>query len=144
MLGELFFGIYYNLSIWYKLTDKTQWGAYFSITGCVVTVILIMLFVPAYGFTACAWAMFASNLLMMLMSYFVGQKKFPVAYNLKSALFYGVLAFFFYLAGMLPQIEPTVLRLGYRTILFLFFLAIIIKKDVPLSTLPVIGRYLKK
>jgi O-antigen/teichoic acid export membrane protein len=144
MLGELFYGIYYNLSIWYKLTDSTQWGAYFSIIGCSVTVVLIILFVPAYGFIACAWTMFACNLLMMLMSYFTGQKKFPVAYDLKSAIFYTVLTTVFYIAGMLPQIESTVLRLGYRTILFLIFLAIIVKKDFPLSTLPVIGRYFKK
>ena len=52
MLGELFFGIYFNLSVWYKLTDRTQWGAYFSTAGCVMTVAVIVLFVPHYGFMA--------------------------------------------------------------------------------------------
>ena len=56
MLGELFFGIYYNLSVWYKLTDKTKWGAYFSIIGCIMTIAIIIVFVPQYRFIACAWA----------------------------------------------------------------------------------------
>ena len=69
MLGELFFGIYFNLSFWYKLIDQTQWGAYFSTIGCVVTVLMIVLLAPVYGYMACAWASFASNLLMMILSY---------------------------------------------------------------------------
>ena len=131
MLGELFFGIYYNLSVWYKLTDRTRWGAYFSIIGCVMTVAIIIGFVPQYGFIACAWASSASNLLMMLLSYFIGQRKFPIPYNLRSAAFYGVIAAAFYLAGMLPQIESDILRLSYRTILLLIFIGIIIKRDLP-------------
>ena len=144
MLGELFFGIYYNLSVWYKLTDRTQWGAYFSITGCILTVVIIIGFVPEYGFIACAWASFASNLFMMLLSYFVGQKKFPIPYNLRSALFYGIIAVVCYSAGMLPQIESDILRLSYRTIILLIFICIIIKKDFPLSEIPFVGRYFKK
>ena len=53
MLGELFFGIYFNLSFWYKLIDQTQWGAYFSTIGCVVTVLMIVLLAPVYGYMAC-------------------------------------------------------------------------------------------
>ena len=144
MLGELFFGIYYNLSVWYKLTDKTKWGAYFSIIGCILTVTIIIIFVPRYGFIACAWASFTSNLLMMLLSYFIGQKKFSIPYNIRSALFYGVAATMFYFIGMLPQIESDVLRLLYRTVLLLIFIGIIIKKDLPLSEIPVIGKYFKR
>lgn len=77
MLGELFFGIYFNLSLWYKLIDQTRWGAYFSTIGCVATVSIILLFGPSYGYMACAWASFFCNLLMMLLSYFVGQKEIP-------------------------------------------------------------------
>jgi len=129
MLGELFFGIYFNLSIWYKLTDKTHWGAYFSTIGCILTVVIIICFVPRYGFIACAWASFASNLLMMLLSWVVGQKKYPIAYDLRSALFYGLLAAGFYLAGMLPQIDSFVLRLVYRSVLIILFIGIIYKKE---------------
>jgi hypothetical protein len=144
MLGELFFGIYYNLSVWYKLTDQTKWGAYFSIIGCALTVAIIIVFVPLYGFIACAWASFASNLLMMLLSYFIGQRKFPVPYNLRSALFYGIIAAIFYIAGMYPQIESDILRLIYRTAILLIFIGIIIKKDLPLSEIPIIGKRLKR
>jgi O-antigen/teichoic acid export membrane protein len=144
MLGELFFGIYYNLSIWYKLTDKTFWGAYFSIIGCVLTVAIIFVFVPHYGFIACAWALFTSNLVMMLLSYFVGQKKFPIAYNLRSALFYALVAAIFYALAMIPAIDSIILRLAYRTVILLIFIAIILKKDLPLSEIPVIGKHFKK
>jgi len=129
MLGELFFGIYFNLSFWYKLTDRTMWGAFFSSLGCVVTVVIIVLLVPRFGFIACAWASFASNLLMMMLSYFVGQKKFPVSYDLRSALFYGLLAAGFYLAGLLPQIDAVVWRLLYRSVLIILFIWIIFIKE---------------
>ncbi|MCC8154899.1 MAG: oligosaccharide flippase family protein, partial [Tannerellaceae bacterium] len=77
MLGEYFFGVYFNLSFWYKMIDQTQWGAWFSITGCVVTVSIILLFGPVYGYMACAWASFFCNLLMMFLSFIIGQKKYP-------------------------------------------------------------------
>ena len=123
MLGELFFGIYFNLSFWYKLIDQTQWGAYFSTIGCVVTVLMIVLLAPVYGYMACAWASFASNLLM------------------KSAVLYGLLAVAFYLAGMLPRIDSEILRLGYRTVLLLIFLVIVVKRDLPLGELPYVGKW---
>jgi len=143
MLGELFFGIYFNLSLWYKLTDETQWGAYFSLSGCVVTVLIIVLCAPVYGFMACAWASFVCNLLMMLLSYFVGQKKFPIPYDLKSAFTYFALAGILYVAGMLPDIESEVLRLLYRTVLLLVFIVFIVKRDFPLRELPYIGRFFR-
>ena len=131
MAGELFFGIYFNLSFWYKLTDQTRWGAYFSISGCVVTLSVILLFAPVYGYMACAWASFFCNLFMMLLSYFTGQKKFPISYDLKSAFIYFALTIVFYSAGMLPDIEPEGLRLLYRTVLLIAFLLIIIRRDFP-------------
>lgn len=140
MMGEFFFGIYFNLSFWYKLIDQTQWGAYFSTIGCVVTVLMILLLAPSYGYMACAWASFASNLLMMLLSYVIGQKKFPIRYDLKSAAIYGVLAAVIYVAGMYPTIESDWLRLGYRTLWLLLFVAVVVKRDLPLSDLPYIGR----
>ena len=143
MLGEFFFGIYFNLSFWYKLIDQTRWGAYFSTIGCAVTVLIIVFLAPIYGYMACAWASFASNLLMMVVSYVIGQKKFPIQYDIKSALFYGVLTVAFYLAGILPQIDSELLRLSYRTVLLLIYLSIVIKKDLPLSELPYIGKYFR-
>ncbi|MDR0743732.1 MAG: lipopolysaccharide biosynthesis protein [Tannerella sp.] len=144
MCGELFFGIYYNLSVWYKLTDQTKWGAYFSITGCITTVVILIGFVPHYGFIACAWASFVSNLLMMLLSYFIGQKKFPVAYDLRSAFLYGAIATLCFIAGMAPEIDSGILRWTYRTVILLIFVGIIIKKDFPLSKISFLGKYFKK
>ncbi len=144
MMGELFFGIYFNLSFWYKLIDQTHWGAWFSIAGCVVTVLIIVLFVPVYGYMACAWASFCCNFLMMILSYVVGQKKFPIPYDLRSALIYFFVAGVFFVAGMLPAIDSLVLRLIYRTALLAFFIVFIVKKDLPLKELPVVGCYFQK
>jgi O-antigen/teichoic acid export membrane protein len=144
MLGELFFGIYYNLSVWYKLIDRTQWGACFSIAGCAVTVAIIVGFTPRYGYIACAWASFASNLLMMLLSYFTGQKKYPVKYDLRSAFTYAVIAAICYVAGMTPQIDSLFLRLAYRTVILAVFFGIFIKKDLPPVEIPYVGKYFRK
>jgi O-antigen/teichoic acid export membrane protein len=144
MLGELFYGIYFNLSVWYKLTDRTLWGACFSAIGCVATVTMIVLLAPRYGFMACAWASFASNLLMMLLSYFMGQRKYPVAYDLRSAGLYGLLAAGLYAAGMCPSIGNIYLRLSYRTALWLFLAGFIIKKDLPLREIPWAGSRLEQ
>lgn len=144
MTGELFFGIYFNLSFWYKLTDQTHWGARFSIAGCVATVLIIVLFAPGYGYMACAWASFCCNLLMMILSYVVGQKKRPVPYDLRSALIYFSVAGLLFAAAMLPAIDSLVWRLIYRTALLAFFIVFIIKRDLPLKELPVVGRYFQK
>ena len=129
MLGEFFFGIYFNLSLWYKLIDQTEWGAYFSAAGCVATVAIIILFAPSYGYMACAWASFVCNLLMMVLSYFIGQKKFPIKYDLKSAATYFGLAAVLYALAMYPEIESEWLRLGYRTVLLLVYAGIVLKKE---------------
>jgi O-antigen/teichoic acid export membrane protein len=144
MLGELFYGIYFNLSVWYKLTDRTVWGARFSAIGCLVTIAMIVFLVPRYGFMACAWASFASNLLMMMLSYFTGQKKYPVAYDLRSAGLYGLLTAGLYAAGMCPTIENIFLRLSYRTALWLLLAGFIVKKDLPLQEIPYVGAYLER
>ncbi len=91
MMGELFFGVYFNLSLWYKLTDKTQWGAYMSLMGLVITLAINILFIPSYSYMACAWASFFANLVMMIVSYLLGQKHYPIKYDLKyAALFFSV------------------------------------------------------
>jgi peptidoglycan biosynthesis protein MviN/MurJ (putative lipid II flippase) len=143
MLGELFFGVYYNLSVWYKLTDETKWGAYFSIAGCLLTVSVILLFAPAFGYMACAWASFAGNLLMMVISYLVGQKKYPVSYDLRSAFIYFAVAAALFAAGMLPRIDALWMRLAYRSLL-LFLFVCVIGKGLPLREMPVTGKWLKR
>ena len=83
MAAEIMMGIYFNLSFWYKIIDKTIWGAVFSGIGCAVLLIVNFIFVPKYGYMACAWGGFAGYGVAMLTSYFVGQKYYPLAYPLK-------------------------------------------------------------
>jgi len=144
MLGEIFFGIYFNLSVWYKLTDKTKYGAYFSILGCIIQVVMNIVLVPVYGYIASAWATFASNLIIMTISYYVGQKYFPIKYDLKSISLYFILAVVFYIAAMYPQIDNDMLRLAYRTVFLIIFTIIVIKRDLPLNQIPIINRYFPK
>lgn len=92
MIAEFFFGIFFNLSLWYKLTDKTVWGMWFSLLGLVITVALNILLVPCIGYMGCAWASFACYGTMMLVSYLVGLVKFPIGYNVPRLVFYFVAA----------------------------------------------------
>ena len=85
-MGNIFLGIYYNLSIWYKLTGQTRMGARIALGGALLTVVLNLLFIPRWGFVASAWTTFGVYLLMMLASYILGQKYYPVAYRKGSAL----------------------------------------------------------
>jgi O-antigen/teichoic acid export membrane protein len=83
LLANLFLGIYNNLSIWYKLTDKTKYGMYFSIIGAILTIVLNLWLIPKIGFIGSAWATLVAYGTMMVLSYFVGKKHYPVNYNLK-------------------------------------------------------------
>ncbi len=83
LLANLCLGIYHNLSIWYKLTDKTKVGMYISLLGALITVVLNLVFIPVYGFMAAAWTTLAAYGSMMLLSYYLGQKHYPVPYDLK-------------------------------------------------------------
>jgi len=144
MMGEILFGVYFNLSVWYKLTDKTKYGAYFSVFGCILQLAINIIFVPIYGYMASAWATLICNLLIVGISYFYGQKYFPIKYDLKNIFFYFIIALAFCFAALYPQIDNGVLRLAYRTVFLIAFVAIIIKKDLPLSQIPVINRYFGK
>lgn len=140
MLGEFFFGIYFNLSMWYKITDQTRWGAYFSYMGAIITFLIIFLFTPKYGFMPCAWASFFCNLSMMLASYFIGQKKYPINYDLKSFFIYTIFAAFLYVLGMSIKLEPLALRLGLRFILLLIYIIFVIRRDIPIESIPFVKK----
>lgn len=88
LIANLFLGIYNNLSVWYKLTDKTYYGMYISIFGAGVTVLLLCVLIPSVGFVGAAWATFGAYFSMTLVSYLLGQKKYPVPYNMKKIGFY--------------------------------------------------------
>ncbi|MBP5662689.1 MAG: lipopolysaccharide biosynthesis protein [Bacteroidales bacterium] len=92
MMAEIFMGVYFNLSFWYKLNGQTWWGAIFSAIGCAALLSINFIFVPKYGYIACAWGGFAGYGICMLLSYIFGQVKSPIPYPMKSILGYFVLA----------------------------------------------------
>ncbi|MCE5205864.1 MAG: oligosaccharide flippase family protein [Porphyromonadaceae bacterium] len=145
LLGELFFGVYFNLSLWYKLTDQTRWGAYMSLIGFVITILINVLFIPSYGYMACAWASFIANLVMMAISFFLGQKNYPIPYNLKSAGVSFLLSMILFAGITITYLNVNFLwlRLGINTSLILIYLAVLIKKELPLRQWPLIGKYFK-
>ena len=141
MLAELFMGIYFNLSFWYKLIDKTWWGAVMSGIGAAVMICINWLFVPKYGYMACAWGGFAGYGTCMLLSYFIGQKKSPINYPLMDIFKYVLLAAVLYVVYLGAKPLPIWLALTINTVLIGIYLAYLFKKDLPLSSLPVIGKY---
>jgi len=95
LIAAVFLGIYLNLSIWYKLTDKTIIGAYISIIGAIVTIVVNYIFIPKFGYWASASATMSSYFIMMIISYFWGQKHYPVPYNIKKISLYILIAISF-------------------------------------------------
>ena len=132
MAAEIMMGIYFNLSFWYKLTDQTRWGAYFSLTGCTVLVTLNILLIPHFSYMACAWAGVAGYGVAMLLSYLIGQRHYPIAYDLRSMGIYLLLAALLLVASRLP-IESLWLRMAYRTGLLLLFVGHILWHDLPIK-----------
>ena len=144
MAAEIMMGIYFNLSFWYKVIDKTIWGAIFSGIGCAVLLVVNIIFVPRYGYMACAWGGFAGYGVAMLASYFVGQKYYPLDYPMKDISFYVVLAFILYGFMRAADDWTPILSLAFNTLLILVFVGLIIKRDLPLGSLPVIGKLFKR
>ena len=144
MAAEIMMGIYFNLSFWYKVIDKTIWGAVFSGIGCAVLLIVNVVFVPRYGYMACAWGGFAGYGVAMLISYIVGQKYYPINYPLKEITLYVVLALVLYGLMYVASDWPTLLSLAFNTLLLVVFAAVIVKRDMPLENLPFIGHYFRR
>ena len=144
MVAEIMMGIYFNLSFWYKITDKTIWGAWFSGIGCVVLLAVNYIFVPKYGYMACAWGGVVGYGVAMATSYFVGQKYYPLNYPLKDIALYTILAAIaFTVMTLLHEKLSMWLSIAINTLLILCFIGMIIKRDLPLSKLPIIGKYFK-
>lgn len=143
----VFQGVYFNLSFWYKLTDETKWGAYFSLIGLVITLVLQIVGVPIIGYWASCGSSLVCYFTIMLLSYFIGQKKAPIPYDLKSIggytlLTFGLLAVYYYIRHYFNLNMWVLMAIGT------FFIAVYIIKmtrsDFPLSGLPVVGKYFKR
>jgi O-antigen/teichoic acid export membrane protein len=133
LLANLFFGIYMNLSIWFKLGDKTYYGFYFTLLGAIITIALNVYLIPIYGFVASAYTTLACYFIMMLACYFVGQKHYPVPYEIRKAFFYFVLmlAFYFFarsLESFIGKGNLLFLQLA-QTGIFILYIAIAFIED---------------
>ena len=143
----VFQGIYFNLSFWYKLTDETIWGAYFSLIGLVITLVIQVVGVPLIGYWASCGSSLVCYFVIMLLSYFIGQKKAPVPYDMKciggyTALTIGLLAVYY--ALRLYYIHNIWVMMAIGTLLLGIYLFVLTRRDFPLSGLPVVGKYFRK
>lgn len=127
MLAELFFGIFFNLSLWYKLSDKTVWGMWFSLFGLAVTVIMNIILVPTMGYMGCAVAALSSYGLMMLASYIIGQIKYPIKYETGRMLGYFAIAAVLYVAGMYMLPDNRIVQYIVRFFILTGFVFIVIR-----------------
>lgn len=118
LMANLFLGIYYTLSLWYKLTDKTRYGAYFSIIGAVLSLAINIAFIPLYGYMASAYAVLICFLVMSVLSYIYGQKHFPVAYPIKRIAMYFLLALILYALSVVMPIPPGLFSYLFNFMLF--------------------------
>ena len=145
MAAEIMFGIFFNLSFWYKLIDKTIWGAYFSGIGAVILIGVDLLLIPKFSYWACAWAGFASYAVSMVLSYAFGQKYYPIRYPLKDIAIYTLIAvFLFALISVSNARLPMFAALAANTLLIICFALVIVKRDLSLSTLAKIKNKFKK
>lgn len=125
LLANLFLGMYYSLSLWYKLTDKTQFGAYMALGGVVITVVLNIMLVPRMGYIGAAYAFLTSTFLMFVVSFIWGQKYYPIPYDVKKIFFYFGLAIILFFVSVWVTIPNEWLNYGFRTLLLLAFLLVV-------------------
>lgn len=138
LLANLFFGIFFSLSLWYKLSDKTRFGAYIAIIGSIITIVLNIVLVPRIGYFGAAYAVLACFATMTLISYILGQKHYPVPYDLKGILSYMLVAFILYAASTYIKLDNQWLKMLAKTPLLLVFLLIVIQFEklwIPLGRL---------
>jgi O-antigen/teichoic acid export membrane protein len=148
-MASVFLGIYYNLSIWYKLTNKNMFGAYITLAGAVVTILLNIWWIPLFGYTGAAWATFICYAFMMVISYTQGQKFYPIPYPKKKLLAYLGVAVILYVVHELIAGQLSTSWSGYRYIYYgtgflfmlLFFILILRVESRELQRLPFVGRY---
>lgn len=147
LMANIFLGVYYNLSVWYKLTDKMRLGLYITVVGAVITIVGNYFFIPKYGMYASAWTTCICYCIMMIICYLIGQKYFPVPYNVKKIMAYWLvmLLLFFISVGVAHVTSSLLIKIITGLILMCVFLILVAwaeKKE--LQSMPVIGKYIKK
>ena len=146
MVAEIMMGVYFNLSFWYKLIDKTIYGAWFSLAGCLVLFAVNIIFIPQYGYWACAWGGVAGYGTAMVLSYIIGQRKNPIPYPMKDIGIYVIMTVFLTTLMYIHEerFQLGLASLAFNTMCIVLFVVYIVRRDLPLSHLPVIGKYFKK
>lgn len=136
MIAEMFFGIFFNLSLWYKLTDKTIWGTWFSLLGLAVTLVGNFVLVPRMGYMGCAWSALACYTVMMTASWAVGRRKMPVPYPTKRLAAYFVAAMALYGLSIITTTGSLAFNLIVRSLILAAFIASAIKiEHIPVPSL---------
>jgi O-antigen/teichoic acid export membrane protein len=125
LLAKLFLGVYFNLSIWYKLTNKTFYGSLVAVSGALITISLNIIWIPMFGYVGSAWANLVTYFTIMLISYFWGQKIYRVDYEVKKLFAYSGLALGFYFISTYFNDFSKLIHLSINTILMLFFMAVV-------------------
>jgi len=143
MFSFIFQGAFFNLSLWYKLTDKTMYGAIFSILGTVIIIVLNIILVPLYSYMGCAWAAFVCYLAIMLVSYYYGQKHMPIKYDLKTIGLYTAVTIVLYIISTYIDTPYRYVNIGLKTLLMIGYVTLMVKRDFPLRTIPVVNRFFK-
>lgn len=142
MIAEFFFGVFFNLSLWYKLTDQTRWGMWFSLMGLAMTLLLNIILVPRMGYMGCAWAALGCYGTMMVASYLIGRVKYPIDYGVGRLGFYFVLAMALYLFAAAVTVPSQWINIPLRTFLLAAYVGAAIKiEGVTISELIPLGRF---
>jgi O-antigen/teichoic acid export membrane protein len=126
LLANLFLGIFYNLSVWYKLNDLTRYGALIAVGGSLITLLVNFLAVPRFSYLGAAWGHLLCYFFMMVVSYFWGRKHYPVPYELKRIGFYFLVAMVLFAAGTLVPVGSYLGSMVFRLVLFLAFLGVVV------------------
>lgn len=129
MVAEFLFGVFFNLSVWYKLTDRTVWGTWFSLLGLVITVVLNVLLVPRMGYMGCAWAALCCYGVMMLACWLVGNRKYPIGYDVPRLLFYVGVAAVLYPLGCAVDLGAVWVNWIYRAGLLALYGYIVLRRE---------------
>jgi len=127
------YGVYLNLSVWYKINDMTRFGAYFAMAGAVFTVTINVAFIPVYGYMASAWAHIVCYMVMVLLSYFIGRKHYKIDYDVSGFFIYTSIAIAIVLFALYTEWGSTPLRMGVNSILLIGFIILAEKRDGTLT-----------
>ena len=136
LFANIFLGIFYNLSVWYKLNGKTKYGAFIAVIGAIITIVMNVILIPKIGYTGSAWATLACYGTMAIISYVLGQKHYKINYSLKSIFFYLGLSFVFYWVSTLLNLqEESILKFSINSLILIAFLSVIFVLEKPKKAL---------